>query len=526
MLEPTALVSLSRIQFGLTAMFHFLFVPLTLGLTWILVVMEALFLATKREVFRDMTKFWAKLLAINFAMGVITGMTLEFEFGQNWAYFSRLIGGSFGPILAIEGITAFMLETTMFGLFFFTWDRVSKKTHFVITVFMAVGASLSIVNILAANTWMQHPIASFFNPKTVEMSLTSMLALYANTFAQIRIGHVLFAGLSVGAVFVMGISAFYLLKGRDTGFAKRSFAVGAGFGLFAMLTVAFFGDQNGLMVLKYEPATLAAMEGQWETHKAPAAWFLTAFPNQKTQSNSFVIKIPWALTLIEYHDLTTPVIGIKEIEKSYIPRIESGIVAYNALQKIRDGDTSQSTLNTFNKHSDDIGFGFLVKKVNPTVTNVTKKQIIETTHNAIPLVWVQFWAFRVMLACWALFTLGTILSFIGVFKKYTFHTRWLLWCMLVFIPLPYIAAECGWILSEMGRQPWVVHGVLPTFMGVSNVPIKSVIASLSGYAFFYLCLFVIELILMFKYARMGPSALHTGRYHFEKHGFSVEGDKQ
>ena len=516
MLEPSALVSLSRIQFGLTAMFHFLFVPLTLGLTWILVVMEALYLKTRREVFRDMTKFWAKLLAINFAMGVITGITLEFEFGQNWAYFSRLIGGSFGPILAIEGITAFMLETTMFGLFFFTWDRVSKETHFVITLLMAVGASLSIVNILAANTWMQHPIASYFDPKTVEMNLTSMLALYSNTFTQIRIGHVLFAGFSVGAVFVMGISGYYLLKGRDIAFAKRSFAVGAGFGLVAMLSVAFFGDQNGLMVLKYEPISLAAMEGQWETHKAPSAWFLTAIPNQKTQSNRFVIQIPGLLSLIEYHNLTGVVKGIKQLEQETIPRIKSGIVAYDALQKIRDGDNSKATMAIFDRHREDIGYGFLVMKVNPTVKNVTQSQIIETTHHAVPLVWVQFWAFRMMIGCWGLFFLGTLLSFIGIFKKYTFYTRWLLWCMLVFIPLPYIAAECGWIISEMGRQPWVVHGILPTFMGVSNVPIKSVITSLSGYTFFYISLLVIELILMFKYARMGPSSLHTGRYHFEK----------
>lgn len=527
MLGSSVLVDLSRIQFALTAMFHFLFVPLTLGLTWLLVVMEALYLKTKKEVFRDMTKFWAKLLAINFAMGVITGITLEFEFGQNWAYFSRLIGGSFGPILAIEGITAFMLETTMFGLFFYTWDRVGRKTHFIITFFLALGASLSIVNILAANTWMQHPIASHFDPKTVSMNLTSMLQLYINTFAQVRIGHVLFAGLSVASVFVMGISGYYLLKGRDIGFAKRSFSVGAGFGLVAMLAVAFFGDQNGLMVLKYEPMTLAAMEGQWETHKAPAAWYLTAFPNQKTQSNSFVIKIPWALTLIEYHNLTGVVRGIKDLEKDNIPRIKSGIIAYNALRKIRNGDRSIAAMNQFKQHSDDVGYGFMVKLVNPAVTNVTSSQIEQTARNTVPAVWINFWAFRIMLGFWALFFLGTVLSFIGVFKQYVFkkHWRWLLKCMLYFIPLPYLAAECGWIISEVGRQPWVVHGILPTFMGVSNVPLKSVITSLSGYAFFYLCLFVIELVLMFKYARKGPSSLHTGRYHFEKQGFTSGGDQ-
>jgi cytochrome d ubiquinol oxidase subunit I len=324
----------------------------------------------------------------------------------------------------------------------------------------------------------------------------------------------------------MGISAYYLLKGRDKGFAKRSFALGAGFGLFAMVTVAFFGDQNGLMVLKYEPMTLAAMEGQWETHAAPAPWFLTAWPNQKAQTNRFVISIPWALTLIEYHNLTGVVKGIKELEQETIPRIKSGIIAYSALNKIRDGDNSVQTLKLFDQHRDDIGYGFLVKKVNPDVKNVTNEQILQTTHNAVPLVWINFWAFRVMLACWGIFFLATLCSFIGVFRKSVFQYRPLLWVMLFIIPLPYIAAEAGWIISEMGRQPWVVHGILPTFMGVSNVPIKSVITSLSGYAFFYICLFVIELVLMFKYARKGPSSLGTGRYHFEKDRFSIDEDRK
>jgi len=271
---------------------------------------------------------------------------------------------------------------------------------------------------------------------------------------------------------------------------------------------------------------LAAMEGQWETQKPPAAWFITAIPNQKSQTNSFVTKIPWMLTLIEFHDLSTPVKGIIDLQHEMIPRIKSGITAYHAFNKIRHGDNSQATLDLFEKHRDDIGYGFLVRKVNPSVENVTPAQIEQTTRNATPLVWVQFWAFRVMIGFWGLFTLVTLLSFFGIFKKYTFSTRWLLWCMLVFIPLPYLSAECGWIISEMGRQPWAVHGILPTFMGVSNVPIKSVITSLSGYAVFYVCLFIIELILMFKYARRGPSCLHTGRYHFEKHGFAVEGDSK
>ena len=265
------LVDLSRTQFAFTALFHFLFVPLTLGLTWILFIMETAYVKTGKVVYKDMTMFWGKLLAINFAMGVITGLTLEFEFGTNWAYFSRMIGGSFGPILAIEGITAFMLEATMFGLFFFTWEKISKWAHLTVTFFLAIGASLSIVNILAANSWMQRPVATTLNYRNMSLELHSIAALYTNILAQVRISHVAFAGFFVASLFVMGISAFYILRGRDLGFAKRSFAVGAGFGIVCALAVAFYGDQNGLVVAKDEPEKMAAIEAQWTTQKAPAA---------------------------------------------------------------------------------------------------------------------------------------------------------------------------------------------------------------------------------------------------------------
>src|SRR3990167_8045649 len=239
---------LSRLQFAFTAIFHFLFVPITLGLTWILVIMEAAYLKTGKTVFKDMTRFWGKLLAINFAIGVISGITMEFEFGLNWAYFSRMIGGSFGPILAIEGITAFMLEATMFGLFFFSWDKLSRRAHFMVTFFMALGASLSIVNILAANSWMQHPISTNFNFQNMTVQLHSIAALYLANMAQVRIGHVAAGAFLLSAIFVMGISSYYLLRRQDVAFATRSFAVAVGFGFVASLMVVFFGDQSGLQV--------------------------------------------------------------------------------------------------------------------------------------------------------------------------------------------------------------------------------------------------------------------------------------
>ncbi|OGO91143.1 MAG: cytochrome d terminal oxidase subunit 1 [Coxiella sp. RIFCSPHIGHO2_12_FULL_42_15] len=515
MFPSDALVHLSRAQFALTALFHFLFVPLTLGLTWILVVMEASYLKTGKEVYKDMTQFWGKLLAINFAMGVITGITLEFEFGQNWAYFSRMIGGSFGPILAIEGITAFMLEATMFGLFFFSWDKLSRGAHFCVTFLMAIGASLSIVNILAANSWMQHPIATTFNYTNMSLELSSLAALYSNHLAQIRIGHVAFAGFFIGSTFVMGISAFYLLRGRDIDFAKRSFAVGAGFGLICALSVAFFGDQNGLEVARYEPEKMAAIEAQWDTQPPPAAWYLIAFPSTKDHKNYFTLAIPYALSLIATHSLSGTVEGMDQIVQTYQGRIQNGMKSYAALQKLLRKQATPEIVATYNQFENDLGFGFLLKYFTPNVVDATPAQITATAWQAIPSVPTAFWTFRFMLGFWLLVTLLMILGVIFVLRnsltKHPFYLR----CMLYSISLPFMAAECGWVLAETGRQPWVVHYFLPTYMGVSTLPTGALVTSISGFAIFYVGLFCVELFLMFKYARLGPSALGKKRYYFE-----------
>ncbi len=506
MFPTQTVVDLSRVQFGLTAIFHFLFVPLTLGLTWLLVVMEAAYLKTGKEVYKNMTKFWGKLLAINFAMGVVTGMTMEFEFGTNWAYFSRMIGGSFGPILAIEGITAFMLEATMFGLFFFTWDKLSKKMHFLVTFLMAGGATLSIVNILAANSWMQHPVATSFEWKNMSLNLSAISKLYLNSLAQIRIGHVAFAGFLTGCMFIMGISAYYLLKGKYINFAKRSFAVGAGFGLIAVLSVGFYGDQNGLQVAKYEPEKMAAIEAQWETQKPPAAWYLVAFPDQKQRKNVFfTIKIPWALSLIATHSLTGTVEGVKPLVEKFRKRVVSGMSGYGALQQMIKGNMGAEAV--YKQHLNDLGYGFLLKPFAPNVVDATPAQIDKAAYSGIPEVSTAFWMFRLMIGLWGIMLLlilfGYFFSYRGTLDKHRFYLRMVLYA----IPIPYIAAEAGWVLAETGRQPWVVHNFLPTFMGTSSINFATIVTSLSGFIFLYLSLFAIELFLMFKYARRGPSVV-------------------
>lgn len=516
MLPTTLVVELSRWQFAFTALFHFLFVPITLGLTWILVAMESAYLITKKNVYKDMTRFWGKLLAINFAIGIISGITMEFEFGLNWAYFSRMIGGSFGPVLAIEGITAFMLEATMFGLFFFSWDKLSALAHWMVTFFMAFGASLSIVNILAANSWMQHPISTEFDYQNMTLKLHSIASLYTHYLAQIRIAHVAFGAFFLASIFVMGISAYYLLKKQDVDFAKRSFAIGAGFGLICAVMVAFFGDQSGLEVMQDEPEKMAAIEAQWNTQKPPVPWILFAWPDQTNQKNDYKIEIPYALSLIATHSLTGTVEGINPIVKNYETRVQNGIKAYDALQKMWNNTATASDKTAYQNNLNDLGFAYLLLPYTNDLNKATSAQITQAAKSAIPDVPICFWSFRVMIGLWVVLTLLIIMGLIYSNRNTLENHRFYLRCCLWSIPLPFIAAEAGWILTEVGRQPWAIHYILPVFMGTSSLNAASLITSLALFGLFYGVLCSIELFLMFKFARRGPSALHTGKYYFEK----------
>ncbi len=517
------LVDLSRSQFAFTALFHFIFVPLTLGLSWILFIMEAAYIKTGKVVYRDMVKFWGKLFAINFAMGVVTGITMEFEFGLNWAYFSRFIGESFGTILAIEGLTAFMTEATLFGLFFFTWNKVSKKTHLLITFFLALGTNLSIVNILVANSWMQHPVASFLNPDTMQMQLTSFVDIYLQELAQIRIGHVAFGGYVISAMFVVGISSWYLLRKRNTGFAIRSLAVGLGFGVSSAIFIFFLGDANGLAVDKYQPAKMAAIEGQWETQKPPAAWTVVAIPSQEKEKNYLEINIPWALSLIAGHNLSATVEGLKPIMKENETRIRDGAIALKALSHIRSGNGTKADYAIFDptnqatkKYRDNIGYGFILQEHAKDPFNPTEKEVQAAAKDSIPEMWPAFFGFRVMIFCWFITFLIMVLGSVFLLHRTLLKHRWFMWASLFAIPLPYIAAEAGWVIAEMGRQPWVVHGILPTSLGVSSLESWNIVISLFFFALLYVALFVVELIIMVKIARKGPGSLGTGRYDLEE----------
>jgi len=515
MIDET-MVNLSRFQFGFTAMIHFIFVPLTLGLGFIMAIMESVYVMTNKVIYKDMTRFWGMLFAINFAMGVATGITLEFQFGTNWAYYAHYVGDVFGVPLALEGLMAFFLESTFIGLFLFGWDRLSKIQHLAVTWLLALGANLSALWILIANAWMQHPIGTEFNYDTLRMELLSLSDIFFNPVAQVKFVHTVASGYVTGSVFVLGISAYYLLKNQDLAFARRSFAVAAGFGLASILSVLVLGDESGYTIGQIQKVKLATIEAEWETAVPPAAFTLIGIPNDKAQKTDYAIKIPYALGLLATRSIDTPVMGIKDLIAYNETAIRSGITAYGLLQKIREGDTSSATKADFEAVKQNLGYGLLLKRYTPNVVDATEQHIKQAALGSIPKSLPLFFAFRIMVG------LGLVMLFIFIAAFYYNATRsllrrrWLLHLALYGIPFPWIASECGWFISEYGRQPWAIAEVLPTFLGTSSVSSTQVARSLMGFVVLYTLLFAVELYLMFKYARRGPSALGTGRYHFER----------
>ena len=309
-------IDLSRLQFAFTAMYHFLFVPLTLGMTFLLAIMESVYVMTGKEIYRDMTKFWGKLFGINFALGVTTGIAMEFQFGTNWSYYSHYVGDIFGAPLAIEGLMAFFLESTLIGLFFFGWDKLSKVQHLAVTWLVALGSNLSALWILIANGWMQNPVGAEFNYTTMRMEMQSFSEVIFNPVAQVKFVHTVSAGYVTGAMFVLAISAWYMLKGRDLAFARRSFAIASAFGLAASVSVIVLGDESGYELGDVQKVKLAAVEAEWETHPAPASFTVIGIPNEETQTTDYAIKIPYALGLIATRSLDEQVTGLKDLTLS------------------------------------------------------------------------------------------------------------------------------------------------------------------------------------------------------------------
>jgi len=429
-------VLLSRLQFAAATMFHFLFVPLTLGLSILLAVMETKYVRTGDELYLRMTKFWGKLFLINFALGVVTGITLEFQFGTNWARYSAFMGDIFGSLLAIEATMSFFLESTLIGVWVFGWNKLSAKAHATVMWLIAAAGNISAIWILTANGWMQHPVG--FTIRDGRAELVDFTAVVFNKFAILEFFHQITSALLLGAFFVMGISAYHLLKKQHITLFTKSFNIALIFGLISSLLVAFSGDLHGTHVAEVQPSKLAAMEAHWETStRAPLHLF--AIPDEENETNKVQIgSIPGLLSLLGKHDFNAEVIGLKDIPK-----------------------------------------------------------------DERPPVLITFAAFRTMVGLGTLFPILMIIGWIK--RKKIAETTWFLKIMVASIFLPYIAIEAGWVLAEVGRQPWIVYGLMKTSNAASPVDASQVLTSLIGFILVYSLLGAVGFYLMFKNAVKGPA---------------------
>jgi len=503
-------VTLSRLQFALTALYHFLFVPLTLGLSMILVIMESVYVMTGREIWKRMTQFWGVLFGINFAMGVATGITMEFQFGTNWSYYAHYVGDIFGVPLALEGLVAFFLESTFVGLFFLGWDKVSKIGHLVITALVALGSSLSALWILIANGWMQHPVGAHFDYHTMRMELSSFSAVLFNPVAQAKFVHTVAAGYVLGSIFVLSISAWYLLRGRNVAIAKRSMAVAASFGLACSISVVVLGDESGYLDGENQKMKVASIEAEWQTAPPPASFTLFGFPDVAARKTHAEIKIPWLLGLIATRSIDKPVLGIYDLVARARSRLRIGMEAYAALQVLRSGPAQSpdaAVLKQFEANQADLGYALLLLRFTDNPAAATPQQIDAAAWSTVPNVPVLFWSFRFMVGL-GLFFIALFASAFYLATRHRFERHpWFLKLAFFSLPLPWIAVELGWIVAEYGRQPWAVDGVLPTFLGVSRTSAGNVWFSLVGFVVFYSALAAVDAFLLVRTVRRGPEGL-------------------
>ncbi|MFT5176984.1 cytochrome ubiquinol oxidase subunit I [Alteromonas sp.] len=498
------LIELSRWQFALTAMFHFIFVPLTLGLSFLLAIMESVYVMTGKEIYKQMTQFWGKLFGINFAIGVATGLTMEFQFGMNWSYYSHYVGDIFGAPLAIEGLMAFFLESTFVGLFFFGWDKMSKVKHLMATWLVAIGSNFSALWILIANGWMQYPVGAEFNFEAMRMEMTSFAEVIFNPVAQVKFVHTVSAGYVTGAMFVLAISSYYLLNHKHIAFARRSFAIAASFGLASTLSVIVLGDESGYELGDVQKVKLAAVEAEYETHPAPAPFTVFGIPNDEKQETEYALQIPWAMGIIATRSLTEEVKGIKDLKEENRERILSGIKAYEVLDDVRSGTATAEQRTAFDQNKDSLGYAMLLEPFTENVSNPSDAALQQAVDYSIPPVAPLFWSFRLMVVAGFIMLALFMCAFYYSTKHKITKPRWLLKSALYGLPLPWIACEAGWFVAEYGRQPWSIAEVLPVHTSVSNLAVSDVVITLVAYSAFYTGMFIIGFYLMKKFAKKGP----------------------
>lgn len=401
----------------------------------------------------------------------------------------------------------FFLEATFVGLFFFGWDKLSKFQHMVCTWLLALGTNLSALWILVANGWMQNPVGAFFNHQTMRMEVSSFYEMLFNPVAQAKFVHTISAGYVTGAMFVLSISAYFLLRSRNKSFAKRSMTVAVSFGLASALSVVVLGDESGYVANENQKMKLAVMEAMWHTEKAPAALTLFGIPDEKTMTTKYAIDMPFVLGIIATRSFNTPLLGIMDLIDEGKLKIKDGMIAFDALKTMQKEPDNAKAKAVFDKHSANLGYALLLKKYTENVSDATEEQINAAAMDLKPKVVPMFLSFRIMVACGLYFILLFATGFYLSVRHKLELTRWYHRIAFYSLPLPWIAAELGWVVAEYGRQPWVVQGILPTFMGASSLSAGQVMTSISGFVLFYSTLAVVELYLMVKYIRLGPDGM-------------------
>ena len=486
-------ITWSRLQFAMTAAYHWLFVPLTLGLALVMAIMETLYVVRKDDFWKKTAQFWMKVFAINFAVGIATGLILEFEFGTNWSNYSWFVGDMFGAPLAIEGILAFFMEATFFAVMFFGWEKVSGRFHLASTWLTGIGATISAYWILVANGWMQNPVGTTFNPDTVRSEMASAQAFWevvTNPVAVSKFFHAVTSGWVTGGVFVVAVSGWYLLKKRETEFARKSMLVGAIVGLVGSGAVMLSGDSSGVHAAEFQPMKLAAAEGLQDG--GPRAAF-TIVPG---------VKVPGMLSILATHRLDGYVPGINDILNGYtdndgneIPsvaeKMERGRAALDALavyRELRDSpDSAAAARAILDENVQYMGYGHL-----------------EKPEDVVPPVGIVFWSFRLMIGLGMLMALLLLLALIFSWKDRLENKKWLFWAALVCIPLVYICGQCGWIVAEVGRQPWTIQGLLPVNVAISSLGAGAVKTTFFLFLGVFALFLVIEIRIMLAAIRKGP----------------------
>ena len=484
----------SRLQFAMTAAYHWLFVPLTLGLALVMAIMETLYVVKKDDFWRKTAQFWMKIFAVNFAVGIATGIILEFEFGTNWSNYSWFVGDMFGAPLAIEGILAFFMEATFFAVMFFGWDKVSKRFHLASTWLTGIGATISAYWILVANGWMQNPVGTTFNPDTVRSEMASASAFWevvTNPVAVSKFFHSVTSGWVTGGVFVVAVSGWYMLKGREKKFAKQSLLVGAIVGLVGSAAVMLSGDSSGVHAAEFQPMKLAAAEGLEDGgRRAP----FSLVPG---------VEIPGMLSILATHDLDGYVPGINDILNGYTDN--DGNVIPSVAEKMARGRKALDDLAAYRDLREEFPDSAAVFRA-ALEENVQYMGYghLEKPEDVVPPVGMVYWAFRFMVGLGMLLALMLLLATLFAWKDKLEGKKWFFIFALICIPLVYICGQCGWIVAEVGRQPWTIQGLLPVNVAISSLSAGAVKTTFFLFLAIFALFLVIEIRIMLGAIKKGP----------------------